>query len=318
MLQVQYADIVEAAKRLEGLAHITPVYTSRTVDELTGASVYFKCENLQRGGAFKFRGAFNAMSQLSPDDKKRGVLTFSSGNHAGALALVGKLLDIPTKVIMPSDAPDVKVRATRGYGAEIIFYDPKKVNREEFCEEINAELKLPVIPPYNHPHTVAGQGTSAKELLEETGSLDYLMTPCGGGGLLSGCAIAAKNIAPGCKVMGVEPEKGDDATRSFHSGVLQEIDTPATIADGARTRSLGSVTFPIILEYVDDMITVSDEALVKWMKFIWERMKLVVEPTGALAAAALLEGKVDVNGKKVGIILSGGNVDLRKIGKLFE
>ena len=309
-LLVSYDDIAGAARRIEGKAIRTPVMTSSTVDARTGAQVFFKCENFQRMGAFKFRGAYNALSLLSPEERKRGVLAFSSGNHAQAVALAGRLLGIETAIVMPMDAPSVKVEATRGYGAEVILYDKHKAERETFAREVAAERGLAVIPPFDHPHVVAGQGTAAKELIEETGPLDYLLVCCGGGGLLSGCAIAAHALSPGCKSIGVEPALGDDATRSFKTRTLQSCHNPETIADGARTHSMGKVTFPLVMAYVADMLTVEDTELLRTMFWLWERMKIVVEPTGALAATALLEGKLDVKGKRVGVIISGGNVDL--------
>ena len=319
-LPVSHADIAAAAKRLEGHARRTPVMTSRTVDARTGAQIFFKCENFQRMGAFKFRGAFNALSQLTPQQRGGGVLAFSSGNHAQAVALAGALLGVKTAIVMPLDAPQVKIEATRGYGAEVITYDPKTANREELAARIAKERGMSVIPPYNHAHVVAGQGTAAKELIEETGKLDYLLVPCGGGGLLSGCAVAASHWSPGCTVIGVEPEAGDDATRSFHSKTLQSCHNPDTIADGARTPSLGSITFPLVLHYVHDMLTVSDAELLRSMFWIWERMKIVAEPTGVLAAAALLEGKLagrhDYKGKRIGVVVSGGNADIKALCKL--
>lgn len=310
-LLVDYDDVVRAAGCIAGHAHRTPVLTSRTINDRTGASVFFKCENLQRMGAFKFRGAFNALSQLTPEARASGVLAYSSGNHAQAVALAGKLLGVHATIVMPQDAPEVKLAATRGYGAEVITYDPRTVVRETFAASLAAERGLAMIPPYDHPHVAAGQGTCAKELLEETGALDFLLAPCGGGGLLSGCAVAASGLAPQCRVIGVEPEAGDDATRTFRTGTLQSVRNPDTIADGARTPSLGKVTLPLVMRYVSDMLTVNDAELLKSMFFLWERMKIVVEPTGALAAAAVLEGKFDAKGARIGVILSGGNVDLR-------
>jgi threonine dehydratase len=318
---VVHADIAAAAARLEGHARRTPVMTSRTVDARTGATVFFKCENFQRMGAFKFRGAFNALSQLTPEQKRGGVLAYSSGNHAQAVALAGTLLGIKTVIVMPLDAPQVKLEATRGYGAEVITYDPKTARREDLSASIARERGMSVIPPYNHAQVIAGQGTAAKELIEETGALDYLLVPCGGGGLLSGCAVAASHWSPGCRVIGVEPVAGDDATRSFHSKSLQTCHNPDTIADGARTPSLGTLTFPLVLNYVHDMLTVSDAELLRSLVWIWERMKIVIEPTGALAAAALLEGKLegrhDYKGKRVGIVISGGNADIRALSRLI-
>ena len=314
-LAIRYADVAAAAERLAGHAHRTPVLTSRTVNERTGAQVFFKCENLQRIGAFKFRGAFNALSQLSPADRGRGVLSFSSGNHAQALALAGKLLGIRVTIVMPSDAPPVKIEATRGYGAEVVLNDKRKETREEVAERIVRERGLTMIPPFDHPQIIAGQGTAAKELIEDAGKLDYLFVPVSGGGLISGCAVAAAHLSPGCKVIGVEPEAGDDATRSFRTGTLQSCYNPDTIADGARTHSLGKLTFPLILRYVHDMATVSDAELARATIYLWERLKTVVEPTGALGAAGLFERGLPVAGKKVGVVLSGGNVDFKLMAK---
>lgn len=316
-LPVSYADIAAAAQRLAGQAHRTPVMTSRTVDERVGASVFFKCENFQRIGAFKFRGAYNALARLDERARRRGVLTFSSGNHAQAVALAGRLLGVRATIVMPEDAPAVKVEATRGYGAEVILYDRNETTRESLGAAIAAERGLTVIPPYDHADVVAGQGTAAKELIEDVGALDWLFVCCGGGGLLSGCAIAAAELAPGCKVVGVEPAAGDDATRSFRTGTLQTVHNPETIADGARTPSLGRVTFPIVLARVHDMMTVDDAQLVAAMLYLWERMKIVVEPTGALAAAGLFAQRHDVRGRRVGVVISGGNVDLRAICRLL-
>jgi threonine dehydratase len=316
-LAVTYADVAAAAERLVGHAHRTPVLTSRTVDERTGAKVFFKCENLQRIGAFKFRGAYNAVSRLSPEDRGRGVLSFSSGNHAQAVALAGKLLGVRVTIVMPSDAPAVKIEATRGYGAEVVLNDKRKETREEVAERIVRERGLTMIPPFDNPYVIAGQGTAAKELIEDAGKLDFLFVPVSGGGLISGCAVAAAHLSPGCKVIGVEPEAGDDATRSFRTKTLQTCYNPETIADGARTHQLGNLTFPLILRYVSDMATVSDAEIVRTMLYLWERMKIIVEPTGALGAAGLFERGLPVAGKKVGVILSGGNVDFKSVAKYF-
>jgi len=320
-LPVSPEDIAAAAERLAGHARRTPVMTSQMADERCGAKVFFKCENFQRMGAFKFRGAYNALAQLTPEQKRAGVLTYSSGNHAQAVALAGKLLGISTLIVMPQDAPQVKLEATRAYGAEVITYDPGTAKREELAAGIAKERGMSVIPPYDHAHVVAGQGTAALELIEDMGPLDYLLVPCGGGGLLSGCAVAASHWSPGCKVIGVEPEAGDDATRSFHSKTLQSCHNPDTIADGARTPALGTITFPLVLRYVQDMLTVSDAELLRSMFWIWERMKIVVEPTGALAAAALLEGKLDprhdYKGKRIGVVISGGNADIKALCRLI-
>jgi threonine dehydratase len=314
-LAIEYADIAAAAERLAGHAHRTPVMTSRSVNERTGARVFFKCENFQRVGAFKFRGAYNAMSRLPEEERARGVLAYSSGNHAQAVALAGRLLGIRVTIVMPQDAPAVKIEATHGYGAEIVLYDKHKEVREEVAERTVRERGLAMIPPFDHPHVIAGQGTAAKELIEDAGKLDYLFVPVSGGGLISGCAVAASHLSPDCKVIGVEPEAGDDATRSFRTKTLQSCHNPDTIADGARTHSLGKLTFPLVLRYVNDMVTVSDPELLRGMFYLWERMKIVVEPTGALGAAGLFERGLPVAGKRVGVILSGGNVDLKLLAR---
>lgn len=318
MIAKMYEEIEAAAARLAGVAHRTAVVTSKTVDRKTGSHVFFKCENLQRAGSFKFRGAYNALSQLSPEQQERGVITYSSGNHAQAVALAGQLLGIKTTIVMPEDAPAVKIAATREYGAEVILYDRATTLREQLAGEIARQWGLTLIPPYNHPQIIAGQGTVAKEFIEEVGDLDLLLVCCGGGGLLSGCAIAAKTLCPDCRVVGVEPEAGDDATRSFHSKTLHAVHNPDTIADGARTPSLGDLTFPLILRYADDMVAVPDDAIIRTMFFLWERLKLLVEPTGALAATALLEGYIKAPGQKVGVVLSGGNVELKAVLELLH
>jgi threonine dehydratase len=314
---VSYPDIVAAAARIEGVAHRTPVATSRQFDQLAGCEAYFKCENLQRMGAFKFRGAYNALSALDAADRARGVVAFSSGNHAQAVALAAQLLGMRATIVMPHDAPAVKVAATRGYGAEVALYQRGVESRDGVAAKIAAERGSILVPPFDHAHVIAGQGTTARELIEDVGPLDYLFVCCGGAGLLSGCAVAARHLSPGIKVVGVEPEAGDDAARSFRTRTLQTVVNPDTIADGARTESMGALTFPLVLENVADIITVSDAELVEAMRFVWERMKLVVEPTGALAAAGVLSGRIDVKGKRVGIVLSGGNVDLKAIARYF-
>ena len=308
-----FADVESAATQIAGVAHKTPVATSKTIDARTGARLFFKCENLQRAGAFKFRGAYNALSRLNADERRRGVVTFSSGNHAQAIALAGQVLNIPRVIVMPSDAPAVKRIATEGYGGEVVLYDRDTEDREAIGTRLASERGLTLIPPYDHPHIIAGQGTAVRELIEEVGPLDLLFVPCGGGGLLSGSAIAARAMTPACRVIGVEPAAGDDATRSFKTKTLQTVSNPKTVADGARTPSLGTLTFPIVLEQVSDMATVDDPTLLKTMFYLWERMKLVVEPTGALGAAAALEGTTPIRGLRVGVILSGGNVDLTQV-----
>jgi threonine dehydratase len=311
-------DLVKAAhRRIEGHAHVTPVMTSKTLNEITSAQIFLKCENFQRMGAFKFRGAYNAMSQLTEEQKKRGVVTYSSGNHAQAVALVGRLLGIRTVVVMPNNAPVIKREATAAYGASVVGYDPEETTREEICRDLETRHGHTLVPPYDHINIVAGQGTAAKELFDEVGSLDMLLVPCGGGGLLSGCAVAAKGMRPNCQVIGIEPQLADDATKSFHTGKLHTIKNPPTIADGTRTPSLGKVTFPLVLEYVDDMKTVSESAIMDAVKFLFYRMKLVVEPSGALGLAALLDRCVKPAGR-VGVILSGGNIDGATMKKILD
>ncbi|MDX2216167.1 MAG: threo-3-hydroxy-L-aspartate ammonia-lyase [Oculatellaceae cyanobacterium bins.114] len=315
---VNYVDVAAAAERLMGVANRTPVMTSRTVGDRTQCQIFFKCENFQRTGSFKFRGAYNALSQLTPEQQRHGVVTYSSGNHAQGIALAGQLLGIPTTIVMPRDAPLVKQEATRGYGANVVLHDRAEAKRVELCQQLAQERGMTIIPPYNHPHVIAGQGTTAKELVDEVGTLDVLLVCCGGGGLLSGCAIATRALSPHCRIIGVEPATADDAARSFRTKTLQTIYNPETIADGARTPALGSLTFPLVLHYVDEIVTVSDEALLRTMAFFWERLKIVVEPTGVLAATALLEGIVNpAPGARVGVVITGGNVDLRRLSQLF-
>lgn len=297
-----------AAELLKGNANKTPVFTSRTLNEITGAEVFLKCENFQKVGAFKFRGAFNAISLLSEEEKNNGVITYSSGNHAQAVALVCKLLGVKATVVMPENAPKIKLAATKSYGAEIVKYDPSTQVREEVAKEILEKHSYTLIPPFDNENIVAGQGTAALELFQEVGDLDFLLTPCGGGGLLSGSAIAAKGMSNKCKVIGIEPEVADDAVKSFYSQTLHTVKNPPTIADGTRTTSLGKITFPLVLKYVDEMKTVSEDAIIEAVQFLFYRMKLVVEPSGALGVAALLSKSVKAKGK-VGIILSGGNID---------
>lgn len=304
-----YADVEAAARRIEGVAHKTPVMTSRTANERTGAELFFKCENLQRVGAFKFRGALNSIRALDAEQKKRGVVAFSSGNHAQAIACAGTLEGVRTVIIMPTDAPALKLAATRGYGGEVILYDRYKEDREAIGRKLAEEQGLAVIPPFNHPDVIAGQGTAAKELIEETGPLDILLVCTGGGGLTSGCALAAKALSPDCRVIGVEPEAGDDFKRSLAAGEIVAIPVPKSIADGALTAAPGDITFALLRNLGVEVVTVPDAALVEAIRFFAERMKLVVEPTGCLAAAAAFSGAVPVRGKRVGVIISGGNVD---------
>ena len=316
-LAVTIADVEAAAGRLAGIAQRTPVVTSGTVDALTGARVYFKCENLQRTGAFKFRGAYNALSQLTAQQRKAGVIAYSSGNHAQAVALAGRLLGMPVVIVMPDDAPQVKVRATRGYVAEVVLYNRERDRREDIARSVGEARGLTLVPPFDHPHIVAGQGTAALELVDEVGPLDALFVPCGGGGLVSGCAIAATARSPGVAVYAVEPAAGDDVQRSFRSGRIESVHNPQTIADGARTTAPGEVTFPLLRHYLKDVLTVDDDELLRTTFLLWERMKLVVEPTGALGFAALLAGRVALPGQRVGVILSGGNADIVALAALF-
>ena len=315
---VTYAEIVDAARRLNGVANHTPVLTSRTLDGRLGASLFLKCENFQRGGAFKFRGAYNAIARTGDAGRRHGILAYSSGNHAQAVALASRLVGVAATVVMPNTAPGVKRRAVEAYGATIVSYDPETQERERVAEEVRAAGDLVLVPPFDHADVIAGQGTCAKELFDDVLDLDLLLVPCGGGGLLSGSALVARSLRPSCRVVGVEPDAADDATRSFRSGTLHTVRNPDTIADGARTASLGALTFPIVREYVDDMVTVSDADLVAAMHFLFERMKLVVEPTGVLGLAAAYSGRVPVKGLRVGVIVSGGNVDLSQALGLFE
>ncbi|MEP7304011.1 MAG: threo-3-hydroxy-L-aspartate ammonia-lyase [Acidobacteriota bacterium] len=308
-----FDDVESAARQIAGVAHVTPVATSRSVNARAHAEIFFKCENLQRAGAFKFRGAYNALSRLSPDERRRGVVAFSSGNHAQAVALAGQILDIPRVIVMPTDAPEVKRRATAGYGGELVLYDRERDDREAIGRRLANERGLAIIPPYDHPQIVAGAGTAALELIREVGDLDLLLVPCGGGGLLGGSALAAARLSPHCRIVGIEPAAGDDATRSFRSGRLETVSNPQTVADGARTLSLGAYTFPLMRQHVTDMATVDDASLLRTMFYLWERLKLVIEPTGALGAAAALEGVVPVAGQRVGVIVSGGNIDLSQV-----
>ncbi|MDZ7653451.1 MAG: threo-3-hydroxy-L-aspartate ammonia-lyase [Burkholderiaceae bacterium] len=321
-LAISFGDVTDAAVRLRGVAHRTPVFTSRTADARTGARLFFKCENLQRMGAFKFRGAYNALAKFTPEQRRTGVIAFSSGNHAQATALSARLLGMPAVIVMPKDAPALKIQATREYGAEVILYDRYTEDREALGKRIAAERGMTLVPPYDHADVMAGQGTAALELIEQVreldgGGLDVLLVCVGGGGLISGCATAAKHLLPDCRVIGVEPEAGNDVQQSFRKGEIVHIDVPKTIADGAQTQHAGQLTFPVIRAKVDDIVTVSDDELVGAMKFFAERMKLVVEPTGALGAAAAFERRVDVAGKRVGVILSGGNIDLARYAQLI-
>lgn len=309
MAEINYADVAAAAAAISGVAARTPVLTSRYVDECVGASVYFKCENFQRVGAFKFRGAYNALSRLAEERRGRGVVAFSSGNHAQAVALAARLLGMPATIVMPRDAPPAKLAATRAYGAEVILYERANEDREAIAARVIAERGGTLIAPYDNAHVIAGQGTVAKELFEEVGALDYLFVCVGGGGLISGCALAAAELSPGCKIIGVEPAAGNDAQQSLRSGRIVRIAVPQTIADGAQTPALGKLTFPIIRRLVSDIVTVSDDQLRAQMRLFAMRMKIIVEPTGCLAAAAVVNRIVPLSGKRVGVVVSGGNAD---------
>ena len=310
-----FAQILEAARRLDGIATVTPVMTSRTLDRLVGAKVFLKCENFQRAGAFKFRGAYNAISQLTPAKLQQGVITYSSGNHAQAVALVAKILGTHATIVMPNNAPATKKAATEAYGATVVEHDPDETTREDVAKVLQIEHRFTLRKPYDANRIKAGQGTAALELHDQVPELDMILSPCGGGGLLSGTAVATRNVNPRCRVTGIEPELADDATRSFRTKELQTVNNPPTIADGARTPSLGEITFPLVLSHVDDMQTVSEGSIIEAVKFLFYRMKLVVEPAGALGVAALLSGAVE-GYRKVGVIVSGGNIDgptMRKI-----
>jgi threonine dehydratase len=311
-----YDDVAAAARRIEGHAHKTLVFTSSTADAQLGARLFFKCENFQRMGAFKFRGGFNALSCFTPEQRQRGVLAFSSGNHAQAVALSARILGIPAAILMPHDAPALKIAATRGYGAEVVIFDRYKEDREALARKLAEERGMTLIPPFDHPHVIAGQGTAAKELFDEVGELDHLFVCVGGGGLLSGCALAARALSPKCKVWGVEPEAGNDVQQSYAAGKRVKIDVPRTIADGAQTQSPGEITFPLIQQNVDGIHTATDAQLVDCMKFYAERMKMIVEPTGCLSLAGAKASGIDLEGARVGIVISGGNVDLARFAQL--
>ncbi|EHU1483555.1 threo-3-hydroxy-L-aspartate ammonia-lyase [Acinetobacter baumannii] len=313
-----YEDVAAAAERIKDFINKTPVLTSRTVNNEFEAEVFFKCENFQRVGAFKFRGAMNALLQFNETQKKAGVVAFSSGNHAQAIALSSKILGIPATIIMPKDAPAAKMAATREYDGNIVEFDRYTEDREKIGKEIAEKNGLTLIPSYDHPHVIAGQGTAAKELFEEVGDLDYLFVCLGGGGLLAGSALSARQLSPNCKIYGVEPALGNDGQMSFRKGEIVHIDTPPTIADGAQTQYLGKLTFPIIQQKVDDILTVTDEELINAMKFFAERMKMVVEPTGCLGFAAARNLKDELKGKRIGIIISGGNVDISKYAEFLS
>ena len=310
-------DVIQAALRLQGPPPRTPVLRSGTADRLLHAHLFFKCENLQRAGSFKFRGAFNTLSQFTPEQRRHGVLAFSAGNHAQAIALAARLLDMPALIVMPEDAPASKMAATREYGAQVVTYNRYTEDREAISRRLALERGMTLVPPFDHPHVIAGQGTAAKELFEEVPDLDYLFVCVGGGGLLAGSLLAAEALAPQCRVVGVEPAAGNDGQQSFKAGHVVQIPTPHTIADGAQTQALGQLTFPIIQRLADDMVTATDEQLVESLRFFAERMKIVVEPTGALAFAGAQHGNVDIHGARVGILISGGNVDLSRLARFL-
>ena len=312
-----YADVVAAAARIDGRAHRTPVLRSRHIDALLGAEVVFKCENFQRSGSFKFRGAYSALSRFTDAQRRAGVAAFSSGNHAQAIALSAQLLGMPATIVMPHDSPPVKLAATRGYGAEVVICNRFTDDREAIGQRLSEDRGMTLIPPFDHPDVIAGQGTATKELIEEVGPLDALFTPLGGGGLISGAALAVRALAPRCAIYGVEPEAGNDGQRSLRAGEIVHIATPRTIADGAQTQHLGKLPFAIIRREIADVLTASDAQLVDAMRLFAERLKIVVEPTGCLGFAAARQAAAAVRGKRVGILISGGNVDLVRYGELL-
>jgi threonine dehydratase len=316
-LTISFDDVARAHERLQGVAHRTPVWTSSTVDALTGARVYFKCEQLQRMGAFKIRGAYNAIAQFTPAQRAAGVVAYSSGNHAQAIALAGRLLGVRAVIAMPADAPQAKLDATRGYGGEVVIYDRYAEDGQAVALRLAQAQGLTLVPPFDHLHVMAGQGTAAKELLEDVGELDVLLTPVGGGGLLSGTALAAQGLSPRCRLVGVEPQAGNDGQRSLERGEIVRIDTPRTVADAAQSRYLGEHPFGVLKRLAARIVTVTDDELVEAMRFIAMRMKAVVEPTGCLGAAAVLSRKLDLRGLRVGVVLSGGNVDLARYATLL-
>lgn len=316
-MSVNFKDVVEAAKRISGVAHRTPTMTSRALDARTGAQLFFKCENLQRMGAFKFRGAYNCLVQLSPQERRAGVVAYSSGNHAQGVALAAQLLEIPATIVMPRDAPESKLAATRGYGAEVVLYERSEENRAVIAARIAQERGATIVAPYDDERIVAGAGTTALELLHDAGPLDAIVAPIGGGGLFSGCALAAHGIDRKIELWGVEPQAGDDVKQSVERGERVVIDVPKTIADGLQTQSPGEITFPIVREHAAGIVTVSDDELVEAMRALFERMKLVVEPSGAAALAAVLSERLPIRGRRIGIVLSGGNVDRGRFAALI-
>ena len=318
-LPISFEDVLRAEERLAGVAHRTPVFTSRTVDELTGYRVFFKAENMQRAGAFKFRGAYNTLSQLSADERKRGVVAYSSGNHAQGVAYAAQLLGIPATIVMPTDAPQSKLAATRGYGANVIFHDRQTEDRAEIAAEIARKTSAVIIPPFDHPHIMAGQGTAGLELMQDVPGLDALITPVGGGGLLSGCATAAKGINSKIRVFGVETERSNDWWQSVRAGERIKIDPPNTIADGMRTQQPGVLTFQVVQSLVEDILLVSEQEVTTAVKFLLMRLKILAEPTGAVAPAAVLSGKLNAPaGAKIGVVISGGNVDAAVLAEILR
>lgn len=312
-----FDDVQTARVRISGVAHHTPVFTSRTMDARTGATVFFKAENLQRAGAFKFRGAYNAIAALDARSRKNGVVAYSSGNHAQALAYAAKLQGVSVTIVMPRDAPEIKVAATKDYGAEIVFYDRYTEDRERISRRLAEERDATLIPPYDHPDVIAGQGTAALELIEDVGEIDLLVVPLGGGGLLAGSALSTRALLPSCTIVGVEPEAGNDGQQSLRKGEIVHIPVPKSIADGALSTHVGVHNFAILKDSVDDIATVTDGQLVEAMRFFAERMKLIVEPTGCLAAAAVMHGAFACAGKRIGVLLSGGNIDLKTFSALL-
>ncbi|MEN9936448.1 MAG: hypothetical protein RLZZ387_3027 [Chloroflexota bacterium] len=314
---ITFADVRDARERLRGVAHQTPVVSSRTLDALAGRQVLLKCENLQRGGAFKFRGAYNTVSRLSEEARRRGVIAFSSGNHAQGMALAAQILGAPAVICMPQDAPAVKVAATRGYGAEVLFYNRMRDDREAFARRVAEERGLTLVPPYDHPHIMAGQGTWALELLEAEPAIDTLVVPVGGGGLIAGSAVAAHGVNPRIVVLGVEPEDADDTRRSLAAGERVSVAPPATVADGLRVTTPGALTFPVVREHVAAVITVSDDEILEAVRFALLRLKLVLEPSGAAGLAAVMSGRLPAEARRVGVVLCGGNIDPPLLARLW-
>ncbi len=317
-LMVTIDDVRAAARRIEGIATRTPMFHSRTADDLVGAEVWFKCEQFQRSGSFKFRGAYNALAAMPDEQRARGVVAYSSGNHAQAVALAAREFACPAVIVMPSDAPAVKVEATQGYGAEVVFFDRHTESREQIGLEIASRRGLTLVPPFNHPDVVAGQGTLALEMFEEQPELDIVLAPVGGGGLISGIAVAARGVRPGVLVYGVEPEVANDAQRSLASGRIVMIAAPDTIADGIRTAAVGDVTFPLMQANLAGILTVSDDEIRSALRYLAGRLKLLVEPTGAVGAAAIFEGRIPhMAGKRIGVVLCGGNADLADLATIL-